>query len=262
MEPAFEWSNWMLPQAEGIFLLNPQYTEDPPHSITLGDMTLHRFVDSIYVPCRLEDLTPSQVTVVNSLRLRLVAGGYMSDVHAAVKDVFERALKSAPQSLIVEWGCGFDPMNLRVPLASRYIGVDLDPSVVEFQRRLRVEVYEPTDPKLRESYRSNVATIISIFVFQFAITPSDVQTMKELLAPGGSILANVYRRDEHSRMELERLFNEHGFAVARTPDPQRLCAGHEYWLLGVNRSVAELMDVLVRLLGLTGHPSPSANVPR
>lgn len=248
MEPIIEWSNWMLPQSEGIFLLHPQYPGEPPHNIILEEITLHRFVDSIYVPGRMEDLSPSQVAVVNSLRLRLVAGGYMSDVHTAVKGVFQSALGLIQPPAVLEWGCGYDPMNLRLPLSSRYVAVDLDPAVVEFQKKLRLETYEPLNPSLLSLHASAIDAIISVFVFQFRIPTGHVRIMRQLLADDGVVLANVYRRDGRSRQQLADLFYDEGFSLARTRDVQGLCDDHEYWLMAPDRSDRELSGLLVQLL--------------
>lgn len=239
-----EWSPWLIPQQEGIYLLNPRCPAEPPREVIVGNTVLQRFMDSIYVPGRMEDLSRDQIQVVNALRLRLAAGGYMSEVHAAVKELFEKALDQFAPETVVEWGCGYDPMNLRVAPESRYIGVDLDPSVIAFQAQFGVEAYLPHDRQLLENFAGRVDAIVSVFVFHFDIPVDHMETMRSLLSPRGIVLANVYRRDVASRVELLDRFLRAGLSSARLDDPRALCEGHEYWLLSESLDRSKLRELL------------------
>ena len=223
--------SWLTEEGQGIFLLSPRFPGDAPRLINVDRRRLFRFFDYIYIPSQSENLSPAQVHVVNVLRLRLMLGGYSTDAHARVKArVVSAVISSSPQT-VLEWGCGYDALNLRFPSTIQYVGVDLDREVVDFQSVLHVRCHEPSDDALRPLANS-IDMIVSVFVFHFAIAEEHAIVMWSLLKNGGQILANVYRRNAQSRDALRSMFQHVGFTVARLVDPERLCADHEYWLLG------------------------------
>jgi SAM-dependent methyltransferase len=243
-----EFERWLMPEQEGVYLLDPRYQGERPRKASVGGTTLYRFLDVIYVPVPMEHLSVPQIQVVNALRLRLVAGGYMSPVHTAVKEVFSGIIDRRSPGLVVEWGCGFDPLDLRLRTTADYVGVDIDRAVVDFQRRLGVRCFEPDDPALGALLGGRVDLIARVFVCHFPIAEAHLGTMRSLLAPGGGIIANVYKRARESRGALAEEFRRRGFGIGRVDDDARLCADHEYWWLRAGASDTETAGELEALL--------------
>jgi SAM-dependent methyltransferase len=113
-----------------------------------------------------------------------------------------------------------------------YVGVDIDPAVVQVARSESGGAnFYVADRELQQLADDRCDAIVSAFVFHFRLPRLHLDTMRRILAPGGIILANVYRRTPRSRRELMAEFNRVGLRVVHMPDEADLCADQEFWCL-------------------------------
>lgn len=192
-------------------------------------------MDGIFVPIPFEDLTVPQISLVNRLRMHRLSVPGGAGVNEAVKRGFARALTLGAPAQVLDWGCGFTSMQEYLPEAGD-VGLDLldvDPQVVAYQRRRgRTCWCARTDDIPPRTYEA----IVSVFVWHFPVSAADIDAMAGSLAPGGFILANVYRRGRESRRAFAERFLERGFELVVRRDPFDLCRDHEYWALSLSKS--------------------------
>ena len=218
----------------------------PPRRAKVGDQEFVRFMDYILSPVDTDAVDLNMLSTINSLRLRLVASGFAGSTNGIIKRAFSDFVSHGSHQTVVDWGCGFDPVNTRMG-DPRRIGVDLDPAVVATQRSAGHECYLPADPALLQ-YAGGVDAILAAFVFHFRIGTSHIRMMCNLLREdSGVIVANVYRRSEESRSRLAESIRAEGLALRTAIDRSNLCRQHEYWMASKSRSGAELDILLERL---------------
>jgi hypothetical protein len=227
--------------AEGVYLLDPAFEEVGPARLRIRGRTYERLMDYVYTPIPLERLSRAQIHVVNMLREDLIEGKHIGGTDNQIKDRFAEVIRSVGAQRVLEWGCGFDSLQTRLS-GIGYEAADIDPWVISYQRS------KGAICRLPENVENNIAgkvdVIPSIFVFQFGISKTDVAVMSNVLADGGFVLANVYRRSPESRLRLRRKMAEHGLTVYRRHDREKLCKGNEYWIASRDLSKVESLNVL------------------
>jgi hypothetical protein len=216
-----------------IYFLNPLARAPSPDTITIAGRHLVRFMDFIYLPCPVEELTSQQVITVNRLRRRLVQHHQITVANEKVKNRFAQVIRRVAAASVFEWGCGYWPIQPYLSKNVLYAATDLDPDVVSYQSRQHRICYWTND-LVRSPPSTRYAAIVSIFVFHFNLPDEHIATMNELLGPKGFILANVYHRTERSRRRLRAAFNAYGITAEVRIDSHQLCKRHEYWVMHRN----------------------------
>jgi SAM-dependent methyltransferase len=201
-----------------------------PRRLSHQGHVLERFMDTIYVPATTEELTPSQIQVVNRLRRELVDSGKVEPADHDVKVTFGSLASSIHARAIIDWGCGYHTLRPYLPAdVTRFVGVDLDPDVVADRRVGGDEAYTCDEVAALDFEPFDLG--FSVFVWHFDVRFQDLVTIKRLLGGDGVFIANVYRRDGSSRERLAESVRQAGFLLDRQPDKAHLCRDHEYWTL-------------------------------
>lgn len=222
-------------------------------------------MDSIYLDRPCEKLDVKKIQVLNEARRPLLERSEVGSVNAKVRSALAEGLRAAAVRTVLEWGCGYHPMRELLGHLE-YAGLDVDPRVVEWNRRQpatrRCPVYE-ADRDLPRIAAGSQEAIVSPFVFHFRLPRVHVATMRRALAPGGIVLANVYRRSARSRRELVDEFQQAGFRVHRIDDPAKLCVDHEFWCLTVAGEAATGREgaALAAVAAAVGGDRPGACTP-
>ncbi len=193
------------------------------------EILLYRFMDSFYIEKEnLEDLSPSEVE--NLCRARLKYPSLIGPANAKVKKIIENYVQIALPKKLFEIGAGKSPAIEKPPTETAYTTSDAD-SEAEYANEEKVLLFSANKCDL--PYKdSSLDMAIAVFVFQFKIYKPQIEELYRCLKDDGLIIANVYRRKDASRINLETDFKTAGFNVSRIADPQNLCRDHEYWLIG------------------------------
>lgn len=197
---------------------------------------LYRFMDSLYIKKEnLEDLSPKEVS--NLCRARLRYPDLIGPVNGKVKKIINMYVQAVRPSLLFEIGAGESPAVDNPPSETIYLKSDADSRLSEKKQEEMVLFSE-------ENYRlpydnCSLDMAVAVFVFQFKIYREQIEELYRCLKIDGVIVANVYRRRQDSRADLEKDFNYSGFYIVRLQDPQNLCREHEYWLIGKNKELIE-----------------------
>ncbi|MEU4422701.1 class I SAM-dependent methyltransferase [Actinoplanes sp. NPDC024001] len=200
-----------------------------PRSVVVDGRRLFRFMDTIYLDRPCEKLSPKKIQVLNAARRPLLERHEVAAVNHRVRSVLARAIGVSQAGSVLEWGCGFHTMRDLFGEV-KYSGLDIDPAVVQFNRASAGESrFYLADQDLPDIPDGGFDAVVSAFVFHFRLSRLHIATMQRVLAPGGVLLANVYRRTARSRRELIAEFEQAGMRVLRAPDEAKLCADHEFW---------------------------------
>ena len=217
--------------ARGARVYRADLVDDPgPRRLRHSGRRLFRFMDSIYLDRPSEKLDVATIRVLNGVRRPLLGRSEVARVNTRVRGALAAGLRAAGVRRVLEWGCGYHPMKGLLDGVA-YAGLDIDPDVVDYARRLEIGPIHLADRDLSKIETMSVDAVVSPFVFHFRIPARHIATMRRVATPSGLILANVYRRSPRARRDLENAFRDAGLRLLRRPDPARLCVDHEFWCL-------------------------------
>jgi SAM-dependent methyltransferase len=213
----------------GVYLAEAGPGTEFPRSVVVDGKRLSRFMDSIYLDRPCEKLSPKKIRALNEARRPLLERTEVAAVNDQVRSVLADGVRRSGARSVLEWGCGFHTMRDLLG-DMEYAGLDIDPAVVQFNRsNAGGSRFYQADQDLSEIPDGGYDAIVSAFVFHFRLSRLHLETMRRVLAPGGVLLANVYRRSARSRRELIAGFARAGMSVERVDDDAKLCTDHEFW---------------------------------
>ena len=188
-------------------LLYSERSGAAPEQIEWGGRLYRRFHDFIYLDRPTEHLTRDETIAVCRLRSeRLQVGG--SEPNNLVRAIAKGIVDHVRPDTLLEVGPGSRPLYKAGELNGRYLLADTDATVVEELSRLGYEAlcFGPDD--VLAIAEASIDIAVAVFVFQFALSGSQVAELVRMLSPNGSIVANVYRRTARSRSLLRSAFGE------------------------------------------------------
>lgn len=189
-------------------------------------------MDVILLADATEDLKPRQIRHVNRLRRPLIDDD-TTEQHATnrrVKAAMAAAVMATGPGSVLDWGCGYHPMRDLLDRRIAFVGVDIDPDVIEENIRNGVEcVHAKTVARTLAERRFDA--VVSVFVFHFQLPHQHIESMVDAIGDRGFILANVYRRGPESRHKLASAFEERGLEVLVAQDPTKSATGNEFWFI-------------------------------
>lgn len=223
-------------QGHGVYLADPVKRQGA-NVERIGDITLHRFMDYIYVDRPLIDVDGAALSTVNLLRQAVAksapdrADACMGEPNLLIKHLFGELAKYSRSSTVLEWGCGYQPMIPYLPSSVRYTGVDVDPKVVEV---LGANTSSDADVVHMESFcdtadRRRFDLILGVFVSHHKVEQRHLDALAKSLGTDGVFVTNVYRRTPNQRRDLEQAFWKAGMAVIKVPDRFQVATGHDIW---------------------------------
>ena len=217
-----------------------------PKEIFHNGEKLFRFMDCLYVRQEhLEDLSPLEVT--NLCRARAQYPSLIGGVNGEVKGIFSRLIHALSPSKLLEIGAGSNPVLAECPPEMNYVTSDADADAGSGDQGSLIEF---SDVHSHLPYQDEFFDmIVAVFVLHFRFYQAQVGELFRCMAKDGVFVANVYRRRQCSRMELQWGFESVGFSVVRISDPKQLCEMHEFWVVGkdlarVSHAVGKLEKLL------------------
>ena len=219
----------LIEQTEGVlFALGPG---PHPQSIRHNGQSYFRFHDFIYVKNRIEDLNQQQVIAVCELRDRFATEQQLAP-NRRVRECFRTAVLGLNPRTLLEIGPGNRPLYTSDETKFRYELLEIDHSAACNLEQLgySVSVFNSQTPLTLES--CSVDLIVAAFVFQFFVSPHQIDEITRVLHNDGLVLANVYRRSTASRRELKDLFATKKLHTAVIKHNHGIGYNHEYWVIG------------------------------
>lgn len=137
---------------------------DPSHPTLAGRV---RFLDHLWLPSALTELTPEQIFVINRYR-ESVIGAEGRYIHARrAHHMLVNAIISVESTALIEIGCGKFPINAP---CKRYLGIDIDTEAIAFVQSQGKNACEPA--KLVTNAAGPTDCIVSAYAMHFAISDS------------------------------------------------------------------------------------------
>lgn len=212
-----------------------------PFEIEFDGAKYFRFMDYFYIQKEnLDELLPEEVS--NLCRARAKYPSLISPVNTEVREIFERLAHIICPTSLLEIGAGTHPVFLKAaPEAMRYVLSDADSEVVKHHVNSKTECYLFSDQHCQVPLEeNNFEMVIAVFVLHFPFHKSQLDEIHKRLKSTGIVVANVYRRSSISRESLINEMKCAGFKIKRVSDPKKLCAEHEYWILGKQDAQIEI----------------------
>ena len=243
METKFRRSeNVLVDLGEDILL----YDGDEPSVVTslLGRV---RFLNALWLPSVLSQLTPSQIVIVNRFReFRLVRDNQFKHALTAREVVVEFIRILRPKSLL-EIGCGKFPVFSDISV-DRYRCIEIDREAIEYCRSNGLDAGTLSD--FFSEGGASFDMIVSLYALHFNISGSLVEYLSNVLGLNSCFLFNIIVDDATSVMNtLGQLSRNFPFCrIMKTS----LMAKREYFVPMSRSSISSQSIVLERLLASAG----------
>jgi hypothetical protein len=198
------------------------YDED---TVAALDVSRRRFLDKLWLPCPLSDLSTAQIEIVSRFREQLIDSDTQFTSALRARKAFLTALGAINAERLLEVGCGKFPLAGTLELVS-YQGIEVDNEAIAFcqNQGLSVSHLEVSKPPSRE-----IDAIVASYVFHFKIG-SDLLEYLDLCARSDAILLfNIIADDTNSVLDLlTQLSNVWPYSrvVKEAAMPRR-----EYWVV-------------------------------
>lgn len=213
-----------------------------PQDILHDGTPLTRFMDKFYLIGKPEDLSPEQVTLL--CRKRAEHPELISRINLEVKKNFADLIAALKPKNVLEIGGGGTPLfgqtDTRVEF--EYFRADADPT------HYSEEISFSSEHPGLDFPDEHIEVAIAIFVLHFNFYEEQIKELYRCLSMTGKFIANVYLRDEASKLSLEFSFQRIGFFVERIMDPKMLCREHEYWIVAKTEETAKVLSSTLTVL--------------
>jgi hypothetical protein len=147
-----------------------------------------RFLNVLWLPCSLNELSPEQILITNRFRERMFHTDGQFEHAELTRQVFANILTAACPTSVIELGCGKRPL-LPAP-STAYFGFDIDPDAIEVCRSrglFTMPVEYLYTPKIDIV---NIDIVFGIFMFHFHINEALWGTLSSSLSENGFMIFN------------------------------------------------------------------------
>jgi SAM-dependent methyltransferase len=200
-----------------------------PENIVWNDRSYSRFMNIFYIDRPCDELTTDQVQVL--CRARNNRRASIGEVNTKVRAVLRLAIFDLAPRRALEIGAGNSP----VMTVQEALEHQIDYVISDGDETNSTEVFSGDRATL--GYETNTLDmVVALFVLHFKFFDSQISEIARCLAEDGVFLANMYRREQSSRLLLIGQMKKHNLTVKIVKDLHLLCNDHEYWFIGKNPS--------------------------
>lgn len=185
-----------------------------------------RFLNILWLPAPLAELSPAQITVINRFReARLQSDGQFVAAGRA-REAFLCVLEALESASILEVGCGKFPLQ-PVPGVERYIAIEIDEEAVAWCREAGHDVRTVADAVAAPI--PTVDAVIAAYVFHFRVSDELVVLMERAAQDDAVLVFNLIADNaEHVLKLLETMLRVWPLAnIVKTRGMPR----REYWIV-------------------------------
>jgi hypothetical protein len=227
---------------EDIFLYDG---DDPSVIATFGSRT--KFLNALWLPCVLSQLTPSQIVLVNRFReFRLIRDNQFRHAKTARELMVDFIHMTQPKSLL-EVGCGKFPIVSDI-VVERYRGIEIDDEAIQYCRSNGVDV-GTLDIFFAETIIDFDLTV-ALYAFHFSISTSLIEYLVRNMTMSSCLVFNVIADDATSVLNtLVQL--SRNFPVSRI-FKSSILAKREFFVIMSRSMISRESAILERLLNSAG----------
>lgn len=167
-------------------------SESPPEDFS---QTRHAFLDCLWLPVPVADLSVAQIEVTNRFRERRIGqdGQFLKARHA--RGAVCAALKAVSCVSLAEIGMGKFPVDIPV---ERYLGIDLDDEAIRWCREAGY------DARRCEDANGQFDCIIALYVFHFAVSDYLIDAVSRISTENSILIFNVIIDNSTQQIDLLR----------------------------------------------------------
>jgi ubiquinone/menaquinone biosynthesis C-methylase UbiE len=218
-----------------------------PQTVLLNDKTYFRFCDFILIPDSTESLSQEQVSIVNQIRSDYFGTHPQFHTNNTVREKFQSMIDLLNPTTIFEFGPGSNPFTLANDNDKQFYYADFSSTTVDVLKSLGLNCTLFGKESMLNLPNGFVDVIISIFVFQFDVSQTQVNELYRVLKRNGFLLANMYRRSVEARNKLLERFTSAGFSHCIVSDKSNICHNHEYWILYKTKNEEQVIELIERI---------------
>jgi SAM-dependent methyltransferase len=148
-----------------------------------------RFLNNLWLPCALQQLTPDQIGVINRFREQRISsdGQFASAKYARCAMV--HVLSELLAKRVIEIGCGKFPVASDIEL-SWYVGIDIDQVAIDHCRQLGFSVGALSDARDKVDPDKKADAVIALYAFHFAVDRDLIEFLAGSLSERGLLVFN------------------------------------------------------------------------
>jgi hypothetical protein len=166
----------------------------PWHSKLVGRK---RFLDHLWLPTGLAELTPDQIVVINRYRESVIHAEDQYVYARRARHMLVEAVASARSAALVEIGCGKFPIDAP---CQRYLGIDIDAEAIMFVQSQGKEACDPAD--LVTNVPGAIDCIVSSYAMHFAISDALIKDLDEIASADAIFCFNLIVEDSPSALGI------------------------------------------------------------
>jgi hypothetical protein len=172
------------------------------------------FLDKLILPCRISELSPEQILVVNRYRETLSerdAGGSRA---LGSRRMFREIIRTFSISSVLEFGCGAFPIAPNEGEYS-YACIEFDPVAIKKLRVMGIQVYTPEQfsTLCRGGELGFSEALIASFSMHFRLLDELVSEMIGRVTPGGLVAFNLIAEDGFDILSKLEALSRHGLKL-------------------------------------------------
>ena len=222
-----------------IYYINPTQ-ESSPKVLYIDNKKLTRLLNFIYIPLETEKLSKEQIISINKLRYIHKNDDEIYSLNSQIKLFFVDIIKYLQIDNLLDFGCGYDPIINYLDIEINFVAFDIDDSLMPL---LEDNITISNNLELLKDNTFDL--IISIFVFHFEITMTDIKKLYTILVKNGIIIANIYNRDDNSRHDLYLALSTEGFKIRKLSLFSK--KNHELWLISKSEINSNIINDIIKI---------------
>lgn len=146
-----------------------------------------RFMNVLWLPCHLSELTVEQISVINRFRENEIERDTQFQQASRSRQALLTVLRAMNVQSVLEIGCGKFPLATELP-GVIYRGIEIDEVAVSYCRQKGLDVRSGLKGE-RKSQKFDVAA--SLYAFHFSIDEALIRHIEECLGEAGILVFNL-----------------------------------------------------------------------
>lgn len=178
----------MEPEDIGLGII--RYTGSDLDTIDSLNVAGQRFLDVLWLPAPLAELSREQISVINRFREVTIANDAQFANAKRARQAYIAALKAISASSVLEIGCGKFPISIDIAL-SNYVGIDIDSEAIEWCNSNGINTKTLDEFRTNNTAETRFDAIIACYVFHFAISDELIDEIKRVSESGAIMIFNI-----------------------------------------------------------------------
>lgn len=205
-----------------------------------------RFLDYLWLPCAVNDLSHDQIITINRYREEQLKLDIQYKYATQTREVFGAVMQAVKPAALLEIGCGKFPLD---GCCGQYFAVDIDPEAISHLRERGYTVCHPPDVKTIIS--GNLDFVISAYAMHFRVEDAFLALLTSISSEHAVFCFNIIVDDGISSLDLlSRLSN--GWPLLQVLKTEHMARREFFFTMGRQDAGSRMMAAAeaIRKFGL------------